>query len=175
MKKILSCLFVAGLIIGIAQFASAAVQQGDTTLTLNVGYSYMDIAEGETSSWDITGRIALGKFLTNNFQLEGILNGTVGEMYESLDYHYGAIVIRPNFHFATEGATVPYIGAAAGFFFYDIEGESDTNFIWGGQVGLKQFIRDNVFLQMEASYLMTEMIDEELNLFRILVGLGFKL
>ncbi|MCX8082256.1 MAG: porin family protein [bacterium] len=175
MKKILFCLAVAGLIIGMATFASAAVQQGDTTLTFNAGYSYLDIADGATSSWDITGRIALGKFLTNNFQLEGILNATKGEMYESLEYTYGAVLIRPNFHFATEGATVPYIGAAAGFFFYDIEDESDTNFIWGGQVGLKQFIRDNVFIQMEASYLMTEMMDEELNIFKILFGLGFKL
>jgi len=174
MKKILICLLALGLFIGISRFASAAVQQGDTTLTLTVGFTDMEVPDPDFSSWDITGRIALGKFLTNNFQLEGIVNGTYGEI-ESESYHHLSLLIRPNFHFATESATVPYIGVAAGLFTYDYLGEDDSDFIYGAQIGIKQFIRDNVFLQIEGSYLRTEFLGEETNLFKVLLGLGFKL
>jgi len=47
--------------------------------------------------------------------------------------------------------------------------------MYGGQVGIKQFIRDNVFLQIEGSYLRTEFLGEETNIFKVLLGLGFKL
>jgi len=174
MKKVLICLMMLGLLIGVSSFASAAVQQGDTTLTLSLGFSDMEVPDPDFSSWDITGRVALGKFLTNNFQLEGLINGTYGDI-EGESYHYVSLLVRPNFHFATESATVPYIGVAAGLFTYDIFGEDSSEFMYGGQVGIKQFIRDNVFLQIEGSYLRTEFLGEETNIFKVLLGLGFKL
>lgn len=175
MKKTLICLMVLGLIIGGSGFASAAVQKGDTTLTLDLAFTNTETDYG-TFDQNLTARVALGRFLTDNFQLEGILSGVTGEMGDgALDYTYGALLVRPNFHFATETATVPYIGAAAGIFHIEMGSESETSFIWGGQVGLKQFIRDNVFLKMEASYLMTEVEGTDMDIFKILVGLGFKL
>lgn len=178
MKKILFGLAVLGLLAGMSTLASAAVQQGDTTLTFDVGYNYMELSDADVNVWDLTGRVAIGRFLTNNFQLEGILNGMTGELDfgdGTEDFSAGAVLIRPNFHFLTESTTVPYVGAAVGFCYYDIAGEDETNFMWGAQAGLKQFIRDNVFIQMEASYLRTEIMDEDLDNFRIMAGLGFKL
>ncbi|HOL22669.1 MAG TPA: hypothetical protein PLQ41_07445, partial [bacterium] len=108
------------------------------------------------------------------YTTEGLINGTYGDI-EGESYHYVSLLVRPNFHFATESATVPYIGVAAGLFTYDIFGEDSSEFMYGGQVGIKQFIRDNVFLQIEGSYLRTEFLGEETNIFKVLLGLGFKL
>jgi opacity protein-like surface antigen len=164
-----------GLVIGVSTVAFAGVQAGDTTITLSSAFTYTDVIEPEVTSWDITGRIALGRFLTNNFQLEGILNGSVGDIFDSADYYYGALLVRPNFHFSTASATVPYIGASVGMFFLDIEGEGETNFAYGGQAGIKQFVRDNVFVQVEGSYLRTAIFSEDVNLWRVFLGLGFKM
>lgn len=175
MKKLLVCLSAVGLLIGMASTASAAIEAGNTTLTLSAAYTFTGIPDYDVSSWDITGNIALGRFITNNFQLEGVLNGSVGNILDSADYYYGALLLRPNFHFDTQSATVPYIGAAVGIYFFEMDDDGGTNFAYGAQAGIKQFVKDNVFLQVEGSYLRTKVISEDANLWKIFLGLGFKM
>ena len=173
MKKILICLLVLGLFIGISRVASAAVQQGDTTLTFSASL-YNDIYDGEdTAYWAFKGDITLGRFLTNNFQIEGDLGGIWRE-YGSWSAYYVYLLIRPNFHFSTESATVPYIGASGGLAVYGSTGSEDVyEVLYGAQAGIKQFIRDNVFLQIEGAYL--RYTEEKTDEFSISLGLGFKL
>jgi len=177
MKRLVLCMLAIGLLIGMSTFASAGVQSGDTTLTVSAAYTYLDMPDyDEINSWAISGRVALGKFFTDNFQLEGIFTGMYGEFIDGeVDGSFGALLVRPNFHFSTQTATVPYLGAAAGIFFVDFEVFDETSFVYGAQAGIKQFVRDNVFVQVEGSFLRTEIESEDINLWRIYMGLGFKM
>lgn len=164
-----------GLLMGMATAASAAVEAGNTTLTLSASCNKLDVPDVDVSMWDLSGRVGLGRFMTNNFQLEGLLEGTWAEVSGADDAYQMLLLVRPNFHFSTESATVPYIGAAAGMLLFDMGEDSETSFAYGAQAGIKQFVRENVFLQIEGSFLRTEIEEEDVNLWRIFLGFGLKM
>ena len=86
--------------------------------------------------------------------------------------------VRPNFHFNTESNTVPYVGLTLGYFWTEIFGADDGNFLYGGQVGIKQFIKDNAYMQFEAGYSATSVTfegeDIDIGDLRLSVGFGVK-
>jgi len=177
MKRLLGVLAVC-LILGLSGHAFAGTAAGDNTVVGSVAYSNinsdLEVDHVDVSVWSVTGQLAVGRFVTDQIQLEVAAEGMWGGMEDGSIYMVG-LTLRPNFHFATQSATVPYIGAAVGGLFYDFVEESDTIFVYGAQVGLKQFIRENAFLQMEGRWRRFEIESEDIDLFQIFVGFGLKI
>ncbi|MCD6221345.1 hypothetical protein J7K25_04230 [bacterium] len=160
MKKVVRFVVGVSLILGFAGFVSAGTQAGDKTFNI---YASISIPEEGDTTW--MAMISGGYFMTDQFQLEGAtaLIGTE-------DLTFGMIMLRPNLHFATAGTTVPYIGGTLGTTF----GDYDTEFIYGGQIGLKQFINERTFLQWEGSYTIMDVEGDSSGTFMITLSIGLK-
>jgi hypothetical protein len=164
MKKMLIGVLIAGVIFFMAGVSSAAIKAGDNTLTVSGQYSWPSHGD---SVWQVAGNY--GRFFTDSFQLEsGIgLAGTSG-------FNEQIIQVRPNFHFNTQSNAVPYIGATLGWQHVG-DGVSDSTFIYGAQVGIKTFIKENAFLQFELNYIKTSTsILGQTGSTNLTLGMGFK-
>jgi len=164
MKKLIFVLAVC-MALGIAGFASAGTQKGDTTLVGSAGYRNYTTPE----YWDIYAQIGIGHFLTDQFQLEATLAGSWDE-----DSSMYGVLLRPNYHFATQTSFVPYVGVSAGGYF--LKGDFDeTVFSYGAQIGVKQFFRENAFMQVECNWQRYEVESESEDLLQIVLGFGFEI
>jgi len=178
MKRLLGVLAVC-LILGFAGHAFAGTAAGDNTVIGSVAWTNLGVEDEDVNIWDVSGQIAVGRFVTDQLQLEvaasGLWMGSDIEGVSEDEYMFG-IMLRPNFHFGTQSATVPYIGAAVGGYFWNYEGEEDTVFSYGAQIGLKQFIKENAFLQIEGSWQRFELedLDAAIDAFRVWLGFGLK-
>lgn len=187
MKRILIlCLIVCFSLVGISGVASAATKAGDSTVfgTLSYDASTLDIESGP--SLDIStfaAAVGVGRFFTDSFQAELALIGqtTTFDMGGSEDITQQSIglEVRPNFHFNTAGNVVPYVGLTLGYLWYEFlfEGDSTGSFLYGGQAGIKQFVRDNAYIQYEIGYTATTFEIEDTDIddgdLRVSIGMGF--
>ncbi|MFH2068591.1 MAG: hypothetical protein ABII89_03905 [Candidatus Omnitrophota bacterium] len=183
MKRILvMCLAVCFAVAGISGAASAAVKAGDGTAMGTLSYNFTTY-DGETGGLDVStfaAALNVGRFVTDSFQLEFGLAGhsiTIDEGGSATLQQMG-LQVRPNFHFNTESNTVPYIGLTLGYFWTEYFEVSDGNFLYGGQVGIKQFIKDNAYMQFEVGYnaASIEFYGEDVDVgdLRLSVGFGVK-
>ena len=157
MKKLIFVLAVC-MALGIAGFGSAGTQKGDKTGTISASVQFP--TEGDAVYMGIG---ALGFFSSDALQWEfaGLVISTQGETA-------GYLQVRPNLHFSTQGKVVPYIGLTVGA----LVGGDDAIFLYGGQVGLKNFISEKIYLQLEGNYLTAN--EGENGTFSIILGLGTK-
>lgn len=170
MKKIIVVLAACAML-AVAVNASASVQAGDTTVDGSIAYSRY--SSGDYSDWDVTTQISFGRFLTEAISLEGSAYGSFGDNTKMI-----GLLLKPNYHFNTGTSNVPYVGIALGAFLTEIDfgfGDyKETDFVYGAQAGIKQFISEKAFIKWEASYLKVDMDPEDTDIFQLFVGFGFK-
>ncbi len=160
MKRMLMAVATVVLLVGVATL-SAGTKAGDKTASITASVMFPE--EGDTS-FMMMG--SFGYFVTDAFQIEvtGMGMGSEGE--------YGLYFqARPNFHFLTSGNVVPYVGATVGVYLFG-NGDSVSDFIYGGQVGIKSFLNERTFLQLEGLYLRQS--DADTGYGSITLGLGFR-
>jgi len=182
-KLLVICLAVCFAVMGISGVASAATKSGDSTVFGTLSYDASEFS-GEGGSLDFstfTASAGLGRFFTDSFQVELGLIGqsmTISEFGEDMTLQQMGLQVRPNFHFNTDSSTVPYVGLALGYLWVDFFEEDTGAFLYGGQAGIKQFVTENAYLQIEAGYTAStiEIGDEDIDVgdLRLSVGVGCK-
>ena len=128
-------------------------------------------ADDEFEFWNVNG--SFGRFFTKHIQ--GSISATVSlSEFEGVSSDpSGWAGLRGDWHFNPQSTTVFYLGVQAFSFFQG--GENGENEIgYGGQLGLKAFIKENIFFNGELNQLTTEFdtFDDETTAVR--VGFGFQ-
>lgn len=150
---------------------------GEWLLGLDLGYSWQtqDSVERETFQLGAT----VSRFLSRPHQL-GL---EVRSLYEAVEAggHAGSLFVGPiyNYNWYPATRTALYVGGRAGAAFEDVTGGGDdTNFAWGLQAGLRQWITPRAALYVEPRYTRFE-IDSggatERDRFDLLLGLNLVL
>ncbi|MCM8772201.1 MAG: hypothetical protein NC926_01105 [Candidatus Omnitrophica bacterium] len=157
MKRVILGLLTIGLLFGFISVTSAEEKQNNTTFCISLGYGYLF---NETNEWDGSVGITFGYFFTEQFQMElGVLGNwnTLGDKMK--------VLVRPNFYSTSEGSVMPYFGVSLGAEFGD-----GTSFAYGAQIGAKQLLSGNAFINYELNYLRAD----EQNSISFMIGLGFR-
>ncbi|MCM8818365.1 MAG: hypothetical protein NC915_02660 [Candidatus Omnitrophica bacterium] len=159
MKKVLICMLIVGLALGFSSIGSAEVKQGDKNFVISVGYGWFSAG---AKDWDGTYGLGMGFLLTDQFELNIGVSGQWNTFGDEVN-----LLVKPNFYMETQSKINPYIGLALGANF-----GGGTEFAGGAQIGMKQFISDNTFIQYELSYL--RLFTDNLNSVTFSLGLGFR-
>jgi len=120
---------------------------------------------------------SLGYFVTDHVEINfaPTIIGIEVEGEDSTLYSYFGNV---KYNFYNAGWTViPYIGLQAGISGVEYDDDSDSNFAYGGMGGLKIFVTEDLSLDLELNYLMTEFDigdDETVDMDTLALFLGFK-
>ena len=187
MKRVLGmCLVVCFAVAGVFGVASAATKAGDSTVFGTLSYDASTLDVDGVDSFDMStfaAAVGVGRFFTDNFQTELALIGqtTTFDMgSEDITQQQLGFEVRPNWHFNTAGNTVPYIGLTLGYLWYEFmfEGSDTGAFMYGAQAGIKQFVKENAYIQYEVGYTMSELeiqdTDVDFSDLRFSIGFGLK-
>ncbi|MCX7917326.1 MAG: porin family protein [bacterium] len=150
---------ILGLFLGISSIASAETSKSDKNFVISVGYGYFF---NGADKWDGTAGIGFGFFLADAMELNITVNSAWDSFGDSV-----SVLLKPNFYFNTQSNVNPYMGIALGATF-----NGGTDFTYGVQIGAKQFISENTFIQYEIGYQRIEDVDSNSVVFAL--GLGFK-
>lgn len=189
MKRILAlCLVVCFSVMGVSGVASAATKAGDSIVFGSLSYDANTLAvQHVDENIDIStfaANVGLGRFFTDNFEAElGVVGQTttydVGHGNNLTETQMG-FVVRPNWHFNTASNVVPYVGLTLGYLwdqFFEAD-EETGGFLYGGQAGIKQFVKENAYIQYELGYTATtfKIYNEDIDFgdFRASIGFGWK-
>jgi hypothetical protein len=175
MKKVALSLMLVFLLVG-AGPALAGTEAGDTELGVQLGYDNISISNDVDEDWDVfTVAGKVNYFVTDALSL-GL--SVMGEYYSYDDSDETMLFVEfePNYHFSTGSSVVPYVGAHAGFVFWEFEDEDDTVFTYGGQIGVKSFFAENAAIDIQLRYTRyepdVEDADIEIDQISGLVGLN---
>lgn len=157
MKKFVAVLFFVGCFFLISKHAFAAPDL-DGHLAVGVKgsltYDWVDDSDDDGTT-TINGGLSLTYFFTKNleFGVEAMSNWRTSSNSDS-GYYSGDLVL--NYNFVGASKVVPYIGVAGGFVVFSHSSDNDSKTdgfgSLGAQGGIKYFMSDNVFLNVEARY-----------------------
>lgn len=161
MTRCLMWVCVASLVF--AGIASASVKQGDTELDLLAGFTTQNGAENaaDTDAWFIAS--ALGYFLTDNLQVQGVVMAALTSQDfpggGSQDVDVWGLGGRAKWHFMPTNQLVPYVGAQILWVSTDVDtspadpadGSNDGS-LWGPIVGARYELNENNDLYVEYQY-----------------------
>ncbi len=122
---------------------------------INLDWDKLDPENGD--SIDINKYLVtlnIGYFITDMFEVGPEIYYSQEEIEDS-EMTKWAFVIKGNAHFSTGTQVIPYAGLRAGMSSIDFDGEDDTTFTYGAQLGLDYFIAQNVSVNPELRYTRT--------------------
>jgi len=113
--------------------------------------------ESETNTTSLQGSI--GYFVTDHLEVNfaPVMSASESEAgsssSESTSYSYFGNL---KYNFYQRGSTtVPFVGLQAGITGYESDGDTDSAFSYGGMVGVKFFLTEDISLNLELNYLQT--------------------
>lgn len=145
--------------------ADDLVSAGKTSVGTSLSYTYIDISGYSTSMF--MGSLNIGYFIDS---INEVGLNTMYTLMWTDDNDTGSIMLDGyyNYNFISGSKTVPYIGAAVGA---DIPSEGDTVATLGGQLGMKQFFSNTMYMNIEYRY-RAQLHDEDTTSLHM-VTLGF--
>ncbi len=141
-------------IIPMAWTGTAQAKTKARDVEVNLQFSYFFLGIDEDRSEGITGddvnllslQGRLGYFLDDEVSVESTLTLVHEDTGPTTAF---ALDFRPNYHFNTEGAVVPFIGGSMGVMHVDTSVGDDTGFLFGAQAGIKSFLSERVAFTTE--------------------------
>ena len=116
---------------------------------------------------------SFGKFIKENMEITGSLT-LVNVNYDDSDGTIYNLFGKFNYNFIRPGSTnIPYAGGALGLTGYDTGGYSDTSLTIGFQGGFKNFISEDVSLNVEGSFMRSEIDGASADSLSVTVGISY--
>jgi hypothetical protein len=154
---------LSGILVGATLLASTALAQtekGKWELSfagaLNSGWLSQD--EQNVSSDTLTvysGAVSGGYFMTDALEIKGNI-GFLGFSSGEINAYLVPLTIGLDYHFNTKGTTVPYLGVAGGAWVvgggFKDETEAFGGVLGDAHVGIKQFLKKDVSINLEVGY-----------------------
>jgi hypothetical protein len=166
-------LVVLALMSGTAQ---AQIAKGNNQLIFNFNFQDSTVSsEGSSDSdsqlWSING--SFGRFFTKHLQASITASAFLSETEGTSSDPSGYLGLRADWHFNPQSTAVFYLGVQGSSYFTGGE-DSQNEFGYGGQLGIKAFMRENIFFNAEALYLKTDFDTFEIETTSVLLGIGFQ-
>ncbi len=157
--------------------AGAETKGGDLELNTQFQFTNTNLDDFDDDINTTTLVARLGYFFNPAVNLEADL-GIASQSSGDLDVTIVTFEARTNYHFLTSGMVIPYLGPSFGILYSGIDtgddfDESDTGVIFGGQVGLKSFLTEDVAITTEYRIGRTVGIETNSTVNRVLVGISY--
>src|SRR5690606_36343227 len=154
-------------LLGTVTIGHAGVGQGTWETGFSGSYSALDAADNDIDLLLLDAKA--GYFVTNALEVSGALGDLDAEIegdgMEALMLGAGV-----DYHFNTDSAMVPFVGAGISWVDVDVDGlGGDDDYAWEARAGIKQFVADNVAVKYQLSYI--DFNDLDLSGVRLNVGL----
>ena len=173
-----SYLFLLGLIpfLVFAQTAGAETKAGDIEINTQFSFSNLNVDDVDDDLNILTWSGRVGYFFTDAMAGEGSLV-LVRPSFGDATITALQIDARVNYHFLTSGMIIPYVGPAFGLTHTRIEAdgfdESDTGVQFGGQVGAKSFLTENVALTTEFNFRRSAGLEADYTQLTVFAGISY--
>lgn len=155
---IAAILFFAGVATTHAKIDSLA---GRKSITVNASHQITSIEDADDDSKSTLLTLGFSYYPKDFLETKvGLLGMKIDSGdFDTTIYSLSGVV---NYNFFRSGAVVvPYIGAQLGLAGYDSGEYDDTSFSYGGQGGVKFFLSEDLSLNVELNYLITNISDDE--------------
>jgi outer membrane protein W len=146
-----SWLVAAGLSLALVPAAGAQpmIERGSQELSVHVSPDF----EGAIGDM-LLARAGYGHFVRDRLELRATLGYAVLEDVagEDSDYRMQEVGLAAEYHLASRGAFVPYVGAGVGWRSSHFGELEESALVYGPRAGLKIFLADNVALDFEVTH-----------------------
>jgi hypothetical protein len=171
-KKIISFIGIfLFLIISVStSFAKIQKLEGQKAISANANLQWIDSGDSDTGNRTLT--FGFSYFPKDFLEAKGTLfivnidtgddDGTIYSLAAQCNY----LFFKPN------TVLVPYAGIQLGFSGYDF-GDSDTAASYGAQCGVKYFVSEDLSMNGELNYLVTNIDPDDVKATSILFGLAY--
>ena len=174
MKKVFSAILMAFMIS--CSFAYAGTKAGNLEIGVNFAYDHFsggdsdadNIIFGGQFSYFITDAVSLG---LTSVVMWNSPDDDSDDMIEESDTTIVFVEFQPDYHLNISGTIVPYLGPHLGIMYGDSDGESETDFDYGGHIGIKAFVSENSFFDLQGRYTRYNFDDDDVNDFRFQIGI----
>ena len=134
--------------------ATAGIEKNDKTVSVFGAYTSDDYSD------TLIVQLAGGFFLTDTLELQGIVLQVSSEDDFGNTTSVGGYGANANLYLPGKNPDiVPYVGAGAQLVLTDFNGNTDSALGLNGQVGIKQFLNEDIAINYQAQYLTSSDYD----------------
>lgn len=163
------CLFI---IVSVStSFAKIKKLEGQKAISANANLNWIDAGDTNTGSRILS--LGFSYFPKDFLEAKGtllIMNIDAGDS----DGTIYSVLAQCNYNFFKPNATlVPYAGIQLGFSGYDFDDSDETNVSYGLQGGVKYFLSEDLSMNGELNYLVTNIDPDDVKATSLLFGLSY--
>jgi len=168
MKKVLFLCLALSFVV-VASTAIAGTKAGMKEVNFQVQYSNMSADDVDMSTWVAAGKF--GYFFTDYFSV-GVDGAILNMDIEGLDLTMYSIGIVPNYYFNMGSNVTPYIGLNLGQVGFEVEDADESEFYYGGQIGVLVFVSESVAIDFQGRYTRYDIENVDVDEFGLRAGLS---
>lgn len=150
-----------------ASFAKIQKLEGQKAISANANLNWVDTGDDTTDYQILT--VGFSYFPKDFLEAKGglmILNAE--------DFTAYSLLAQCNYlFFKPDTVIVPYAGVQLGFSGYDYDGDDDTAVSYGLQGGAKYFLSEDLSVNAELNYLVTNVDPDDVKNTSVLIGLSY--
>jgi len=154
MKRVLLTLVLLGLLCSSA-FAVEAIKEGRGKISVSGSAQFQ---RNDADVDQVILAVEVGYFVIDDLEVAVKVWGMIFENASTATLISG--ILSAKYHIDTESPVVPYVGPQIALVYADFGTDDDTEFGWGGFIGLDFFVTENVALFLEYNLLLTEVMGE---------------
>jgi len=150
MRKLLTLLILTLF----SMAAQAGIEKNDKTISLFGSFTSSD------STDTLILQAAAGYFITDTLELQGVILQVSNDDGNGNTTTIGGYGVNANLYIPGNNPDViPYVGAGGTLILTDFNGNTDSNLGLNAQVGIKQFIKENIAVNYQAQVVSSDTYD----------------